>query len=128
MVEPLLLTIGLEILKVVGAALVSSLTVFIAMYAKKYERRFQRNEVQGEIDRYTRWANEMQAFRLLGVEEKKQTIKEAVEQFVLENNISITESELNLMIERALLLPKAFRNLLLSRMEEHNGLEIDSIE
>jgi hypothetical protein len=135
MIEPYLIDIAIEVLKALGGILVPVITTVAILYKRKLdlkfqaaERKFQRSEVQREIDRYAQWAGELQSFKLLGIEEKKQTIKDAIERYVLDNNISITESELNLMIERALLLPKTFRKLLLSRLEEHDGLEIDFTE
>ena len=102
MIEPYLIDIGLEILKIAGGILIPMLTIAGTLYAKKLERKIERNALRSEIDKLTTWAGEAKTFQLMSMTERRQAIKESIQLYVYDNNMKISDVEIELMIDRSL--------------------------
>lgn len=109
MLTPELSNILLEILKVIGTALISGLTIALTVYVNRLQRKIKRNEVQREIDRYAQWALKLESFTSMTFDQQKQIILEDIRTFVMENGIAISDTQLELMIEQALTIPKSLQ-------------------
>lgn len=118
MIEPYLVDIAIEILKVLGGILIPVLTMLGMMYKRKFERQLKKNEIEKEIARYTQWASKIRSFESLGTEDKKRTIMEDIKPFVADLEIDISDTELYLMIEAALTMPKSLKYRLLKEAKD----------
>ena len=105
MIEPYLIDIAIEILKILGGIMIPLITTMAILYKNKVERRFQKSEVQREIDRYANFAQKLRGFEIMSLEDRRQAIKDDILIFIQDNNIPISDTELNLMIEKALTIP-----------------------
>lgn len=121
MIEPYLIDIAIEILKVLGGILVPVITMAAILYKRKIElkfqaaeRKFQKSEVQREIDRYVNFAGKLKGFEAMPINDKVQAIKDDILIFVQSNGIVLSDTELELMIEKALTIPRKL-SLLLSK-------------
>lgn len=126
MIEPYLLDMALEVLKIIGGVLIPVLTMLGMTYKRKFERQFKKNEIEKEIARYTQWASKLQSFETMDTESKKQTIMKDITPFVIDMDINISNTELELMIEKALTMPKSLKYRLLK--EAKDGLVQRTIE
>ena len=110
MIEPYLLDIAIEVLKLLGGIMIPVITTIAILYKNKLERRFKKGEVQREIDRYANFAQKLRSFEMMPFEDRIQTIKDDILIFIQDNDIVMSEMEINLMIEKALTVPlKLFR-------------------
>ena len=120
MIEPYLIDIAIEILKALGGILVPVITTAAILYKRKIdlkfqatERKFEKSEVQHEIDKYINFAGKLKGFETMPIEDKIQAIKDDILIFIQDNGIVISETEIRLMIEKALTMPKSLRYRLL---------------
>lgn len=114
MIEPYLIDIGIEALKILGGVMIPLLTTMAILYKNKIERRLQKSEVQREIDRYVNFAGKLKSFEIMTIKDKVEAIKDDILIFIQDNNIVMSDAELNLMIEKALTIPIKL-SLLLSK-------------
>ena len=133
MIEPYLLNIGLEILKMVGGILVPLLTIIFTIYANKFKKSIERNQVKGEVDRLVQWALQAKSFQTMKLDDRIGAIMESARLFMAENNITMTNTELTIMIENSLaglkkLEAARYKINRLRKLEEQDGLEKHSTE
>ena len=108
MLEPTALSIGLEILKMIGGVLVPFLTIIFTIYAKKWEAAAKRKDIKDEVNRLTQLANSVDSFKLMNSEQKVETIRASIISYAAERNINITIQEIDLLIENSIQSAKRF--------------------
>lgn len=118
MIEPYLIDIGIEVLKIIIGIAVPLITIMGTIYANKFRRRFERNEVQREIDHIARFAQQLGTFQSMNIEDRIDAIMDEIQYFVMQNNINISQGQLRLMVEKSLIMPRTIRKLQI--MEEQN--------
>lgn len=90
-----------EVITVVLGLVLTGVSTWGAFYIKRMNDKFKLKTLVDEVNRYVQWAEQAKSFKLLSSEEKKQTVLERIQQFAIENGISVTESELAIMVERS---------------------------
>lgn len=100
--DPLVLEIGLEVVKAIVGVVVPALTVALTFYTKRLNQKLQKKSLQDEIYRQINLANEVQTFKAMNMGEKATTLLESMQAFVITNQIPVSEVELKLLVERAL--------------------------
>lgn len=111
-IEPYMLNIALEVLKILGGVLIPALTIFVTIYAKKWQRNQIRKDVRNEIRYVTQISTD--TFKLMSFELKKETTLQHLYKFLADEGYNISEPELELMVERELSAPKRLERLALS--------------
>ena len=120
MFEPYALNIALEILKILGGVLVPLLTIGITIYAKKFENKMERKAIKDEIRFHIVTGEQVEFFSAMEGDNKIETVMEAVQPFIMESGIAISEVELRIMIEQALSTPRklAMAGIILGLIKE----------
>ena len=90
-----------DIVGAVVALLIGAIGTYGGIYIKKMETKLKRKMLLDEVNRYVAWAQEAQSFKLMSSSEKIETVFTKAIEFAEENEIKITDKELNIMVERA---------------------------
>lgn len=90
-----------EIVGAIVALLITAIGTYGGIYLKRVETKLKRKMLLDEVNRYIAWAQEAQSFKLMSSPEKIETVFTKAIEFAEENEIKITDKELNIMVERA---------------------------
>lgn len=90
-----------QVITIVAGLLLTGVSTLGAFYIKRFSDNMKRKTLLDEINRYVGWVNDVPSFKLMSVEEKRETILEKISNFARENDISLPDSEIALMVERA---------------------------
>lgn len=90
-----------EIAGAIVALLITAIGTYGGIYLKRVETKLKRKMLLDEVNRYVAWAQEAQSFKLMSSSEKIETVFTKAIEFAEENEIKITDKELNIMVERA---------------------------
>jgi light-regulated signal transduction histidine kinase (bacteriophytochrome) len=90
-----------EAITIIFGIIFTGMSTYGAFYIKKLTDDAKRKALVDEVNRYTQWALQAKSFKLMNIEEKKQTVFEKAQQFAMENGISISMEELSLMVEKS---------------------------
>ena len=114
-----------EIVGAVVTLVISAIGIYGGTYLKRMEAQFKRKMVLDEISKYTQWADGAKSFKLMSVEEKIETVFMKAVEFIEENDIKISDTELMIMVERAIesssRLESIGRNLMKRNLERKQG-------
>ena len=90
-----------DIVGAIVALLIGVIGTYGGIYIKRMETKLKRKMLLDEVNRYVAWAQEAQSFKLMSSSEKIETVFTKAIEFAEENEIKITDKELNIMVERA---------------------------
>lgn len=90
-----------DIVGAIVALLIGAIGTYGGIYIKRMETKLKRKMLLDEVNRYVAWAQEAQSFKLMSSSEKIETVFTKAIEFAEENEIRITDKELNIMVERA---------------------------
>jgi hypothetical protein len=112
MIDPIILDIGLEIVKAILGVAVPAMTIYLTIYTKKIgdkmerkarlenERR-EREELQNEINRQTAVAFTARSFELMDYDTRVEAIVENIKVYAMKNNL-ILHDHMNHCVKEAL--------------------------
>lgn len=90
-----------DIVGAVVALVIGAVGTYGGFYIKRLGDKLKRKMLLDEVNRYTQWAQEAQSFKLMSSSEKVETVFYKAMEFAEENEIKVSDVELNLMVERA---------------------------
>lgn len=91
-----------DIVGAVVALVIGAVGTYGGFYIKRLGDKLKRKMLLDEVNRYTQWAQEAQSFKLMSSAEKVETVFTKALEFAEENEIKVSERELNLMVEHAI--------------------------
>ena len=91
-----------QILGAFVALLVGAIGTWGGIYLKQIEAKLKRKMLLDEINRYVTWMQETESFESMSQSEKIETVLAKVVEFAEENEINVTEKELDIMVENAI--------------------------
>lgn len=100
--DPVVLDVALEVIKAIVGVVIPALTIALTFYTKRLNDKLKRKSLKDEIHRLTQFAEETESFKLMNTKEKEETLLESMKVFVVQNDITISDAELELLVERAL--------------------------
>lgn len=101
-IDPIVLEVGLEVVKAIVGVVIPALTIALTFYTKRLNDKFKRKSVVDEIHRLTRLAQETQTFKSMNIGEQTNTLLDSMRTYVLANDIPMSDSELEFLVERTL--------------------------
>lgn len=101
----------IQIAVVVLGAVLTFVTTWVAYWNKKLTAKLKMKDLSNEVNRFVQWADQANSFKLMSKEEKTQTVLEKVKLYAIENEISVTDSELQLLIEKSIQSLRSFELL-----------------
>lgn len=108
-----------EIAGAIVALLITAIGTYGGIYLKRVETKLKRKMLLDEVNRYVAWAQEAQSFKLMSSSEKIETVFTKAIEFAEENEIKITDKELNIMVERAVESLSRLETIGLRLMRKH---------
>lgn len=108
-----------EIAGAIVALLITAIGTYGGIYLKRVETKLKRKMLLDEVNRYVAWAQEAQSFKLMSSSEKIETVFTKAIEFAEENEIKITDKELNIMVERAVESMSRLETIGLRLMRKH---------
>jgi hypothetical protein len=104
--DPFVMDILLEVVKaLVGiftSVLIPALTIWLMYRTKRINDNAKKRDLKNEVNRLTQYVDQLQSFRNVDIGERKEAIMESVRLFALENNIVVSEAEMEMMVEQSL--------------------------
>jgi len=91
-----------QILGAFVALLVGAIGTWGGIYLKQIETKLKRKMLLDEINRYVTWMQETESFESMSQSEKIETVLAKAVEFAEENEINVTEKELDIMVENAI--------------------------
>jgi len=101
-IDPIVLDIGLEIIKAILGVAVPAMTIALTFYARKINHNLKMKTLKDEIEKLVDIGEETQFFRLMDKKEQQELLLDSMKTFVIGNEINISESQLILLIDRAM--------------------------
>ena len=108
-----------DIVGAIVALLIGAIGTYGGIYIKKMETKLKRKMLLDEVNRYVAWAQEAQSFKLMSSSEKIETVFTKAIEFAEENEIKISDKELNIMVERAVQSLSRLETIGLRLMRKH---------
>jgi len=100
-----------SILQAISTLLIGLIGAAAAVYIKNFESKLKKNTIKEEIKKYINWVNESETTKLLPIEKKKEIVIEMVSFFAEENEIKISQREIELLVENELNLLSKLENI-----------------
>lgn len=105
------------ILGIVGALSVSAIGLS-TFFFNRMKNEIKRKALVNAVNRYIDYIENVKSFQLMSAEAKKMTVAEKAQQFAVENDITISESELSLIIEKSIQSLRSLENVGLRMMKK----------
>jgi len=102
-----------SILQALTTLLVTAIGVLGGIYIKKIETSIKKINIKNEIEKYVKLINETESTKNLSVEQKKELVKEMAISFADENEIKISNSEVEILIDEAFSSIRKLQNIIL---------------
>ncbi len=81
---------------------VTAIGIIGGVYMKRLDRRLKMRELTTEIGRYIQWAENSNTFKMMSSDDQKETLLEQLRIFAQENEITITDTQLIILIENSI--------------------------
>lgn len=99
-----------NVLSAILGIVVTGVTTMGGFYISKLSKKLKMDSLEKEIFRFVRWAEQAPRFALSDGQAKLYTVLENARLYAKENNISITDERLDIMVEAAVKVMKEAEN------------------
>lgn len=90
-----------QVITLVAGLIFTGISTLGGFYIKRLTDNAKKKNLRDEVNRYVSWALQANSFKLLTVQERKDSVLMKAREFADENDIKINEQELALMVEKA---------------------------
>lgn len=115
-----------QFITVLITLLVTALTTIGGVYIKKIDTKLKRKTLRDEINRYSDWVRTVDEFKNMTEDEQVDTIFDTARTFAYDNDISVSDSELRLMVKTSLSsisrLQMTGLKLMVNKKENNDGI------
>jgi hypothetical protein len=101
MISPEILEILLEVLKAILGVAVPALTIWLGFYTRRISKKMEQKALQNEVDRLTTVATQTRTFEEMDFDLKVLAIVESLQLYARQNDIIITDTELQMLVEKS---------------------------
>lgn len=96
------INILITVISALAGILVTAIGVIGGLYVKKLEHRLKMKSLADEINRYVERSENSNIFTMMSKDEKIDVLMEQIKLFAYENNITITDAQLSILIENSM--------------------------
>jgi uncharacterized membrane protein len=100
--DPFWLDIALEIVKAIVGVAIPALTVWLMFHGKRWNNDSKMRSLKNRIGQLSQASNNLQTWQGLTYEERIESLMEAARLEAMDYEVSISEVELRIMVERSL--------------------------
>ncbi len=90
-----------QLITIVSGIIFTAISTLGAFYMKRLSDKAKLKTLKDEVNRYVSWALQASSFKLLTAQEKNESVFMKAKEFAEDNDIKVSDSELALMVERA---------------------------
>ena len=128
MIDPFVLDILLEIVKAIVGVAIPAMTVWLMFHTKRINDNVKKNALQSKIDQLSQHSEQLQSFQGMTLEDRIEALMEGARRHAMDNDVSISEIELRMMVESSLSSLRTLNSIVLRlklMKENKNGKTIE---